>query len=64
MFDFLRRYGTTSIPAVWKYGKVRCIILDDLKYTEPDTYAFIKKISRLQGYFVRWLRKGFLRRYG
>lgn len=43
MFDFLRRYGTTSIPAVWKYGKVRCIILDDLKYTEPDTYAFIKK---------------------
>ncbi len=43
MLDFFRRFGTASVPAVWKYGKVRCIILDDLKYTEPDTYDFVKK---------------------
>ncbi|ANI82430.1 hypothetical protein [Kosakonia oryzae] len=43
MWDFLRLFGRRNIPAVWKQGKVRCIILDDLKYTQPDNYAFIRK---------------------
>lgn len=42
MWDFLRLFGNLNIPAVWKYGKVRCIILDDLKFTQRDSYEFIK----------------------
>lgn len=43
MWNLFRFYEALRIPARWKHGKVRCIILDDLKYTQPDSYAFIKK---------------------
>lgn len=43
MWDFLRRFSKANIPAVWKTGKIRCIILDDLKHAEPESYAFIKR---------------------
>ncbi|SEL91090.1 hypothetical protein SAMN04487787_13110 [Kosakonia sacchari] len=43
MWNYLRIFGAPKIPAEWKYGKVRCIILDSDKYTDKKAYAFLLK---------------------